>query len=85
MNGRDSMIQIGETVKLSNDKQYLVVNKMTLHNLNYVYLVTNSRPLEIIIATQKIDNGNIVLEEVKDNNELDYILSQFVLNTKEND
>lgn len=73
------MIQVGEQVKLSDDREYIVVNRMNLHNLSYVYLVTNSKPLEIMIATEKIVNGEIVLEEVKDNEELDYVLSRFSL------
>lgn len=73
------MIQVGEIVKLSDNKEYIVVNRMSLHNVNYVYLVTNSKPLEIVIATEKIVNGDIVLDEVKDNSELDYVLSRFSL------
>lgn len=73
------MIEVGQIVKLSDDKEYIVVNKMTLHNVNYVFLVTNSKPLEIMIATEKLVNGDIVLEEIKSNEELDYVLSRFVL------
>ncbi len=74
------MVQVGEIVKLSDNKEYIVINRMDLHNISYVYLITNSKPLEILIATEKIVNGDIVLDEIKDNNELDYVLSQFVLN-----
>lgn len=78
------MINIGQVIKLDDNKEYIVLNKMNLHNINYVYLVTIEKPTEILIATEKEENGNLMLEEIKDNDELDYILSQFVL-TKEND
>ena len=78
------MINIGQVIKLDDNKEYIVLNKMNLHNINYVYLVTIEKPTEILIVTEKEENGNLMLEEIKDNDELDYILSQFVL-TKEND
>lgn len=77
------MLEIGEIIKLGDNKEYIVINTINLHNIRYVFLITNSKPLEILIATEKIVDEDIVLEEVKDNSELDYILSQFVL-TKEN-
>ena len=78
------MLEVGEIVKLDNNKQYLVVNTINLHNRRYVFLISNFKPLYIVIATEKIKDENIVLEEVKNNDELDYILSQFVL-TKDKD
>ena len=73
------MLEIGEIVKLSNDKEYIVVNTMSLHNVRYVFLISNFKPLDIVIGTEKIIDEDIVVEEVKDNNELDYVLSQFAL------
>ena len=78
------MLEIGEIVKLNEDKEYIVINTMNLHNIRYVFLISNSKPLDIVIATEKIKGEELVLEEIKDNNELDYILSQFVF-TKEKD
>lgn len=73
------MLEIGQIIKLNDNKEYIVLNRLELHNISYVYLITNSKPLEIVIATEKIVNGEIVLNEIKDNEELDYVLSQFVL------
>ena len=78
------MINVGQVIKLSDDKDYMVLNKINLHNINYVYLITMEKPVEILIATEKIEDGEIVLDEIKDNDELDYILSQLVL-TKDKD
>ena len=78
------MLEVGEIVKLDDDKEYIVVNIMNLHNVRYVFLVTNSKPLEIVVASEKLKGEDIVLEEVKDNEELDYVLSKFSL-TKDED
>lgn len=78
------MLEVGEIVKLDNNKEYIVVNTITLHNLRYVFLISNFKPLDIVIATEKIKDENIVLDEITNNDELDYILSQFVL-TKDRD
>lgn len=79
------MLEVGEIVKLDNNKEYIVVNIMNLYNIRYVFLISNFKPLDIVIATEKIKDEDIVLEEVKDNTELDYILSQFALSKEESD
>ena len=79
------MINVGQVVKLDDNKDYMVLNKMSLHNINYLYLVTVTKPVEMLVVTETNQNGNIVLEEIKDNDELDYVLSQFVLNPDEQD
>jgi hypothetical protein len=65
------MLEIGQVVKLNEDKEYIVINKMDLHNIRYVFLISNSKPIDIVIATEKIKGEDIVLEEIKDNTELD--------------
>jgi len=79
------MIEVGQVISLNNNKEYIVVNKMSLHNINYVYLITNSKPLEIMIATEKLVNGDIVLDEIKNNDELDYVLSKLALTKDKKD
>ena len=79
------MIKVGEIVELNDNKKYMVLNKINLHNINYVYLITMEKPVEILIATEKIEDGEIVLDEIKDNDELDYVLSQLVLTKEENE
>lgn len=79
------MLQNGEIVKLNGDKEFIIVNVINLHNVRYVFLISNSKPLEIVIATEKIKGEEIVLDEIKDNSELDYILSQFALSKEESE
>lgn len=78
------MLKEGQLVTLSDNKEYVVLKRISLHNIYYVYLITNSKPLEIVIATEKYKDGNFMLDEVKDNDELDYVLSQLVLDPMDN-
>ena len=39
-----------------------------------------NKPVDMLVVTESNQDGKIVLEEIKDNDELDYVLSQFVLN-----
>lgn len=77
------MLEVGQLVKLDNNKEYIVVNIMDLHSVRYIFLISNSKPLEIVVANEKTKDGNFILEEVKDNTELDYVLSQFALEKEE--
>ena len=79
------MLNVGQLVKLDNDKEYMVLNIMNLHNVRYVFLISNFKPLDIIIATEKIKGSDVILDEIKDNMELDYVLSQFALSKDENE
>ena len=78
-------MNVGQVIRLSDDKDYMVLNKMNLHNINYLYLITINKPTEMLIVTETNNNGQIVLDEIKDNDELDYVLSQFVLNSDKED
>lgn len=79
------MLNIGQIITLDNNKEYMILNKMNLHNVNYYYLVTIKKPTEILVVTESKNNDNYVLEEIKDNDELDYVLSQLILNKEEID
>ena len=78
-------MNIGQIIKLNDNKEYMILNKVNLHNINYLYLITINKPTEMMIVTESNRDGNIVLDEIKDNDELDYILSQFALNTDDED
>ncbi len=72
------MLSAGQVITLSNGKEYMIVDKMSLHSINYLYLMTTSKPLDILIVTEKKENGNIILSEIKDNSELEYIMNRFI-------
>ena len=79
------MLNIGQIITLDNNKEYMILNKMNLHSVNYYYLVTIQKPTEILVVTESKNDENYVLEEIKDNDELDYVLSQLILNKEEID
>lgn len=72
------MLSIGEVVNL-NDTEYVIVNKINLHQITYYFLITVQKPVDIIIATEGYENNELILKEIEDNDELDYILSKLVL------
>ena len=74
------MLNVGQVVKLDDNKEYMVLEKIYLHNISYLYLITVNKPVEILVVTESNIDGEFVLDEIKDNDELDYVLSQFVLN-----
>lgn len=78
------MLEAGEIVKLNNNKEYIVINAIYLNNLRYVFLISNFKPLVTIVAIEKLNGDNIILEEIKENSLLDYVLTQFALKKENN-
>jgi len=73
-------MEIGQLVKLDDNKEYVVLDKMILHTITYIILITTSKEKEMLVVTESNEDGKIILEEIKDNDEFDYVLSQYVLN-----
>lgn len=73
-------MEIGQLVKLDDNKEYVVLDKMILHTITYIILITTSKEKEMLVVTESNEDGEIILEEIKDNDEFDYVLSQYVLN-----
>lgn len=69
------MLKEAQIVRLDNDKEYIVIKKINAHSFNYIYLITITKPFEFLIATEKLINGILEIDEIKDNSELDYALS----------
>lgn len=73
-------MEIGQLVKLDDNKEYVVLDKMILHTITYIILISTSKSKEMLVVTESNEDGKIILEEIKDNDEFDYVLSQYVLN-----
>lgn len=67
-------LEIGNVIQLSDGLDYAVVQKIVVNKINYFYMITTNAPLQTIIVKQKDVDGEIVLETVVDEEELDYIL-----------
>jgi len=59
------IIQEGDILTLKN-KEYIVVNKLKYNDNDYVYLISNFKPIEIMISKLTIINGNALLQEEDD-------------------
>ena len=49
-------LEIGELITLENNKEYICIKKTTFEGKDYVYLVSNFKPLEIRFAEESIEN-----------------------------
>lgn len=66
-------------ITLDNNKSYLIVSKITIDYIDYYYLCSTTKPLEIKIAVIK----NKKLEFVEDSETLTYVFYEFVNKMKE--
>ncbi len=67
-------LEIGNVIQLSDGLDYAIVQKVVVNRQNYLYMITTSTPVQTVIAKQKEDEKEIVLETVTDKEELDYVL-----------
>ena len=67
----------GQIITLDNDKDYIVVKKITYDGTEYVYLITDKKPVEVLVAKSQLVNDNIVLTVVDSKDELDRIINLF--------
>ena len=68
----------GELITLDDDKEYIVVKRMECNNSNYVYLMTSTKPISILLAKEEVEpDGNISLLPVTDQEEAKYVLDRF--------
>ncbi len=66
-------------ITLDNNKSYLIVSKITIDYIDYYYLCSTTKPLDIKIAVIK----NKKLEFVEDSETLNYVFNEFVKKMKE--
>ena len=66
-------------ITLDNNKSYLIVSKITIDYIDYYYLCSTTKPLEIKIAVIK----NKKLEFAEDSETLTYVFYEFVNKMKE--
>lgn len=67
------VLEEGEILTL-NQQEYIVIDVVNYLNQQYAYLISNFKPLDVIIAKVTIDNDNLSLEEVEDKKIIEEIL-----------
>lgn len=70
-------LEFGETAVLENGKEFICFKTLTEDGIDYVYLVSNSKPLEVRFAKQTIVNGELLLEIVEDQELKEHLFEAF--------
>ena len=52
-------LEIGETAILEDNKEFVCFGRIIEQTIDYVYLISNYKPLEIKFAKQNIVNGEL--------------------------
>ena len=61
-------LEFGEVAVLEDGKEYICFASLNENGVDYVYLVSNFKPLEVRFAKQVLTNGGLQLEIVEDQN-----------------
>lgn len=70
-------LEFGETAVLENGKEYICFASLEENGIDYVYLVSNFKPLEVRFAKQTINNGELLLEIVQEQALKEHLLELF--------
>lgn len=64
-------INDGQIITLDDKKDYIVLKKVVYNNTNYIYLITASKPVEVMFVRQDADELTLVV----DDNELKEVIN----------
>ena len=70
-------LEFGETAVLENGKEYICFANLEEDGNDYVYLVSNFKPLEVRFAKQIISNNELLLEIVQEQSLKEHLLEAF--------
>ncbi len=76
------MIEKGELITLDNNEEYIVVQTNVKDNINYMFLMSNSKPVKVRFAKQLPDNlENVVV--INNKEEKDKLVDMFKMNLEQ--
>lgn len=75
-------LEFGETFTLENNKEYTVFNVLSDNGNDYVYLISTSKPIEILIAREIIKENGIDLAIITKEEEKLRLLELFKKNNQ---
>lgn len=75
-------LKVGEMAKLDNGKEYICFGQIEENDYDYIFLISNFKPLEIRFATQVIDNGVLKIDIVTDKEIKNHLFEVFKNNIK---
>ena len=70
-------IKVGELLRLENDKEYICFYELEDNGTNYLYLATQTKPIEVKFAKYKINENNDSLTIIGNKAEKKYIYDLF--------
>lgn len=70
-------LENGEVITLEDGKEYIVFNSILKEGVNYVFLISNFKPVEICFAKEIIDGENISLEIINDQKQKNELMKYF--------
>lgn len=71
------MIEKGQLLTLSNNKNYFVVNKIIINDTNYVYLISEEICDDIMFCIEKYDDDQITLTPIEDEEMNKFLIGEF--------
>lgn len=66
-------LENGEVITLDDNKDYIVLKQLINENVNYVYLVTAQKPIEVLVA--KLNDMDLI--PITDDFELKKVIELF--------
>lgn len=70
-------LEVGEVIELDGDKEYIVLQAQNIDGIDYLYLVSNFKPLDVKFAKQEIINNEVQVTFVGDQEEKIKVLEHF--------
>lgn len=70
-------LEKGEIVTLSNNKEYICISTVTDGDNDYVYLLSNFKPVEVMFVKQKIVNNEVQVTVISNQEEKQKVFNLF--------
>ena len=61
-------LEYGETVLLDSGEEYTCFSDLEFEGETYAYLISNKKPIKLIIAKEVFDNDELILDIIEDKN-----------------
>ncbi len=71
-------LEVGELITLDNNKEYICFSRINDNEFDYVYLISNFKPIEIRFAIEKINNNDVELEIINNQEQKQYVYNLFL-------
>lgn len=71
-------LEVGELITLNNNKEYICFSRINDNGIDYVYLISNFKPIEIRFAIEKVNNQEIELEVINNKDQKQYVYNLFL-------